>query len=52
MAAIMAKETRRGERRGHGINHKSEFDNTTMNLDFAAQMALTAGGLAGGVPAS
>jgi 5S rRNA maturation endonuclease (ribonuclease M5) len=38
MAAIMAKETRRGERRGHGINHKSEFDNTTMNLDFAALM--------------
>ncbi|MDN7131983.1 toprim domain-containing protein [Halomonas sp. MC140] len=38
MAAITAKETRRGERRGHGNTHKSEFDNTTMNLDFAALM--------------
>ncbi|WP_417422042.1 hypothetical protein [Halomonas sp.] len=39
MAYPMAKETRRGERRGHGINHKSETVNATTRPDVYALLS-------------
>lgn len=46
MAAITAKETRRGERRGHGINHKSECRQYT-SIEQALGDALAAYGVTG-----
>lgn len=46
MAAITAKETRRGERRGHGINHKSECHQYT-SIEQALSDALAAYGVTG-----
>ncbi|MGE6581124.1 toprim domain-containing protein [Vreelandella aquamarina] len=46
MAAITAKETRRGERRGHGINHKSESRQYT-SIEQALGDALAAYGVTG-----
>ena len=46
MAAITAKETRRSERRGHGINHKSECRQYT-SIEQALGDALAAYGVTG-----
>lgn len=46
MAAITAKETRRGERREHGINHKSECHQYT-SIEQALGDALAAYGVTG-----
>lgn len=46
MAAITAKETRRGERRGHGINHKSECHQYT-SIEQALADVLAAYGVTG-----
>lgn len=39
MAAITAKETRRGERRGHGLSHESESGNVTTRPDVYALLS-------------